>query len=74
MLSAGAIRRVKETDERINAAQTTFMFYDKDSKTDKVYKGNYRDIKDYKTTPNSEDIIIVQMNQGTIQAAVVYKK
>ena len=50
------------------------MFYDKDSKTDKVYKGNYRDIKDYKTTPNSEDIIIVQMNQGTIQAAVVYKK
>lgn len=64
----------QKTDERINAAQTTFMFYDKDSKTDKVYKGNYRDIKDYKTTPNSEDIIIVQMNQGTIQAAVVYKK
>lgn len=64
----------QQTDERINAVSATFMFYDKQAKSDKVYKGNYRDIKDFKTAPGGEDIIIVQMNQGTVQAAVIYKK
>lgn len=64
----------QQTDERINAVSATFMFYDKQAKNDKVYKGNYRDIKDYKSTPGGEDTVIVQMNQGTVQAAVIYKK
>lgn len=61
------------TDERINATESTIMVYDEDNRNEKVYKGNYNEIRDYKSAGNECDMIFVQYNQGYIQSVILYK-
>lgn len=62
------------TDERISSSSSSFVFYDPDNRTSKVYKGSVEDVRDYKSAGNECDLIFVQMNQGYVQAAIVYKR
>ncbi|HCB95376.1 MAG TPA: hypothetical protein DEP65_06980, partial [Ruminococcus sp.] len=63
-----------QTDERISAGSTTFMFYDKNSRDKKVYLGNFDDIRDYESAGDECDIIIAQFSDGNIRTAVIYKR
>lgn len=63
-----------QTDERISAGSTTFMFYDKNSRDKKVYLGNFDDIRDYESAGDECDIIIAQFSDANIRTAVIYKR